>query len=328
MATDLPALDPRLEEVLRDIAADPRARLFTCDVERMVRGLGSAPVHASVSTAGLTSAERQLLTIGRDEVARLFLIAFRERLEAEQDGSFVYTHERMSPAAWEARARTAQSRGFAGREERVRLARPVQSAQAMTTGELLAACIHKDEARSIDRADLLAASQRLADRPTTRVYTGIEFVMRGRYAAARSILTAVLREHSTPIVSHYAHVWSAILSGATGDSNGAAAQFVTASRTPNSRGDLTQSIRLSLLSALWFFAKARDMTKIRLLGDICNASPGEAQLDAQFLRHHIALGERIHLGRNTGATAQDRELALFVESLDGIAKEIVYAALS
>ncbi|MBM3976943.1 MAG: hypothetical protein FJ299_08135, partial [Planctomycetes bacterium] len=110
MATEAPALDPRIEEVLRDIAADPRAKLFTCDVERLVRGLGHAKVQASVSSAGLTSAERHLLTIGREEVARLLLIGFRERLEAEQDGSFLYTHERMEASEWQKRALAARKR--------------------------------------------------------------------------------------------------------------------------------------------------------------------------------------------------------------------------
>lgn len=327
MGTDAPALDPRIEEVLRDIAADPRARLFTCDIGRLVRGLGQAPVHASVNSAGLTSAERHLLSIGREEVARLLLIAFRKRLEVDQDGSFVYLHKRMSLAEWNSRATAAQRSGFAGSEMRVQLSHRVASGAEVSTGELLAACMRPASDFSFARSDLLSASLMLADRPATRVYLAIELVTSARHRAAQRVLASLFSATPDAAVRHYAQVWHAMILGKTQHPASAADEFVRAANCARSGDGLEKSCRLSLLSALWFAARAGDVVRSRAVELLLQQCPPDAEIDIRFVSHHKALGLRGRVKSVRNSPEVDRELKRFADKAGGITKDVLYVAL-
>jgi len=323
MATEAPALDPRIEEVLRDIAADPRAKLFTCDVERLVRGLGHAKVQASVSSAGLTSAERHLLTIGREEVARLLLIGFRERLEAEQDGSFLYTHERMEASEWQKRALAARKRGFDGQAERIDLARRAAAGDSMTTAELLEACVHNAGRDSVARADLLAASHRLADRPTTRIYLAIDLSQSERWSAARGVLGAVPALGTNAIEHYHWLEWHARNFNATGKLDSASSLMEHAYRTGLATGVSGEALYLSLLSAFI----------IAIEGGITNRIPGLSQEikvanpPSDFVRSltmRIKTRKRGHvLPELLRISGRDSAVKRIIDSLDGASKEIL-----
>ena len=53
-----PTLDPRLAEVLHDLARDPDARLFRTSPKQLIEGLRTGLPRPSACQAGLTSAAR------------------------------------------------------------------------------------------------------------------------------------------------------------------------------------------------------------------------------------------------------------------------------
>jgi hypothetical protein len=323
MATEAPALDPRIEEVLRDIASDPRAKLFTCDVEKLVRGLGHARVQASVSSAGLTSAERHLLTIGREEVARLLLIAFRERLEAEQDGSFLYTHERMGAKEWQARAEAARRRGFDGQAERVDLARRAAAGESMTTAELLEACVHNAGRNSVTRADLLAASHRLADRPTTRIYLAIDLCQMNRWHGARSVLWKVASGRPGPLEHYYALEWGGICLNAFGSFEAAIQLLEEAHRTGSSNQVPVTTTRLSLLSALVCALESGSLEHaIRLSHKLAGLEPADSIEQAFFGQLRKRRKSLTHPRLLTQAK-ENRDVKRALDQFSGTAREIL-----
>jgi hypothetical protein len=64
-------LDPNLEEILRDIARDPRSTLFHTTPRQLALGLRNRTPRISSRQAALSSAERHLLEVYREEVAWL-----------------------------------------------------------------------------------------------------------------------------------------------------------------------------------------------------------------------------------------------------------------
>lgn len=66
-----PLIDPELRALLREIATDPRARLFRSEIPRPTRlALRDGPT-VGLHAAGLTAAERELLRAHREELAKL-----------------------------------------------------------------------------------------------------------------------------------------------------------------------------------------------------------------------------------------------------------------
>jgi hypothetical protein len=280
----------------------------------------------SASAAGLTSAERHLLEIGREEVARLLLIEFRERLEREQDGSFIYLGRRMTLAEWSARAGVASSRlDAASRGER--LSRRAASGVEMSAVELLEACMDSTRPRRVDRTDLLVMSQRLVDRPTTRIYVAIDLVVRGRLKAAHHALLNLVSNNASPDVQYYARVWHAMILGASADPMAAAQAFVRAESGARSVGGLDGSRRLSLLSALWFAARAGDTTYLEAIDRLLRSTTPHADLDARFIDHHRATPARKASQGPSHSEQTLNRIRSLADSIGGTSREIVYAAL-
>jgi hypothetical protein len=322
MATEAPTLDPRVEELLRDIAADPRARLFTCDVEKLARGLGQVRVDASLSTAGLTNAERQLLTIGREEVARLLLIAFRERLEEEQDGSFVYSHARMPQETWKSRATRALEQPFDGEAERIDLARRAAGGEAMTTRDLLEACVKPTGTSPVDRSHLLAASQRLADRPTTRIYLAIDFAMKERWEAVAHVLAHQSKCRVGVVETYHAMEWWAVFVERNRTSMDAFDAYLDAYRFGSAHGAVKQQSRLSILSAFFVVATFGPPGSIDKCASQLAGSPPDDLVDRRFVSR-LQMQDR---ARNSPQGTQRTLLLRRQDSFTGVAREIIDVA--
>jgi hypothetical protein len=62
-------LDPRAEEILRDIAADPNSCLLRLQPDDLARSLRRGELPDRAGTTGLPRAERELLRAHRAEVA-------------------------------------------------------------------------------------------------------------------------------------------------------------------------------------------------------------------------------------------------------------------
>src|SRR5436189_4868215 len=65
------AFDPELEELLREIAADPGSRLLRMPRSTRPRDLLAIPEPVTRARAGLSVAERHLIEVHRDELAHL-----------------------------------------------------------------------------------------------------------------------------------------------------------------------------------------------------------------------------------------------------------------
>lgn len=76
-----PTLDPDLEQVLEDIAADPRAGLFVTDPRKVLTGLQDGSLETPASRTGLRPAERHLLEVYRHEMAFLLRQVYRVELD-------------------------------------------------------------------------------------------------------------------------------------------------------------------------------------------------------------------------------------------------------
>lgn len=211
-------LDPRVEEILRDIAADPRAQLFAIDPAKFVRGLSESSVRASASATGLRSAERELLSCHRHEVARLFLVEFRMRLE--EDPSNLSVHPYDSPPADE---RATRIREAADLQLELRAGDQVDARSLLR--ELVNGAVSHGPP---DRARLLAASMRLDDSPTARVYLAYDHAARGEYRSAIRQAERVIAARASAEVLHTAWQASALSHERLGRTVDAIAHFETA----------------------------------------------------------------------------------------------------
>lgn len=180
MPPDAPTLDPHLEEVLADIARDPKARLFMVDPRRLVTGLRSMSRQVSIAQAGLRPAERELLRVHREEVAWLLIEEVRRMREVGQRSAAVdprptMASERVADLAGTF-LRTDRSIGGA----RIALDRLLESSGSTS-------------ADPTARLALLDAAVQLVDQPSVRAHRLIELVDVGELQTALAEADAILR---------------------------------------------------------------------------------------------------------------------------------------
>lgn len=83
MAPDTYRLDPKVEELLRAVAADPESCLLRVGRPKVMPALFETSNGVQESSTGLSTAERELLRVGREEVAWLLREHCRYRLTME-----------------------------------------------------------------------------------------------------------------------------------------------------------------------------------------------------------------------------------------------------
>lgn len=198
-----PALDPRIEEILRDIAKDPRARLLRPDPARLAAAAAAQLEPPSPAQARLRSAERELLAAHRAETAEALRLRAELLLSNPLAAGSTNPAVRFTPGPgrWASNAADVE-------RWRTRTLDPCVSAvtagvadsrSAEALGQLEGI---REESRGLDPAvRLAAAAVRLHPQDRTRATLARVLAADGQYLAARRLALGVLADASGPRAS-------------------------------------------------------------------------------------------------------------------------------
>lgn len=188
---------PDLEEVLRDVARDPRAKLLRVPTSGdLVRAFRDEPV--GPAAPGLVAAERHLLAVHRAELA--FLLRERCVMELFAAPDAEYTLERSvtldrelevpEGSEWRSRAQGA-----------LELA---QGPELALERDLLAACVDVPLGRA-GITELALASRRIEKAPQPWVYASIEATDERRWQEALRFCRSLVEEGASRF--HQSYAW-------------------------------------------------------------------------------------------------------------------------
>ena len=183
MSPIVPRIDPVIAELLREIAADPRSRIFGRTAERAREAQTRSDV-LSPRAAGLQQAERHLLSVHRSEVAYLLRAAFCE--------SFA-----QAPAAERAYTRRFELEARAARESRARreLEHAREPREPRDPGNAALERLLDDAGEPLDAGVLAVLALRLECCDPARIYCAADLERQGERRAASEILRRVLAGH-------------------------------------------------------------------------------------------------------------------------------------
>lgn len=161
-------LDPEVEEILREVAADPRSKLLRVQRPTSVRALTEQVPTVGVATAGLTVAERHLVQTYRAEVAYALRLAAWYRLAQSDHFKAGFSRQARGPSNLHA----VPTRGEV---ESVARSAPVQCDPATRTAQLLIdSCARVGSGEWPSVTVLLEAAQRLCPSLEAAVNAGIQ----------------------------------------------------------------------------------------------------------------------------------------------------------
>jgi hypothetical protein len=86
-------MEPELEELLHEIARDPRSTLLRVDRPTILRGLFDRDPMVRESCTQLTSAERQLLRVHRSELGQSLRLTCFDALDSNESSQLCYCHD-------------------------------------------------------------------------------------------------------------------------------------------------------------------------------------------------------------------------------------------
>jgi hypothetical protein len=190
-------LDPAVEEVLSDIARQGKSKLLLAEPRDFVLGWLRSGVQIGRNAPGLSNAERHLLDVHREEVARLLLERAIHELESDPACTVGYRPLALSPD--EVFRRIAQ------------LPRVQEDTDPSTAVAVASLSLGRPSARAMDsrttRRALLAASLRVLDREGTRVWIAYDQIARNEPRSAIHSADFVVHAGAPPAVLHTA--WQA-----------------------------------------------------------------------------------------------------------------------
>ncbi len=189
-------LDPAIEEVLRDIAKNPKSKLFAFEPRALVAGLSEESISANASEAGFASAERHLLQVHRADVAALLIARYRERLLADDDHRCIDVHPSAEVGQLDRRTRDLVD-AFRRREFTLE--------SADNSIATLLACGNTRAEPTLARESILFAAMRLEDSPTTRTFLTLEHLSRGRHPLVIRTARQVIDSRPAAQVRHVAY---------------------------------------------------------------------------------------------------------------------------
>jgi hypothetical protein len=168
--TELAALHPEIEGLLREVAADPQSNLLRLPRTGLRHSLRRAELPERAPTTGLRPAERELLRTCRHEVAYLLLLAcYRQQITAPQNRYLVYSLNESGEVA-----ATLERRWLALASQKLGLMSGRSILNAMA---LLARCVSPDGHRWPSVLELAAASSRLDPSNTAHNYAALELIL-------------------------------------------------------------------------------------------------------------------------------------------------------
>lgn len=193
MAVDPIVLDPEVEGILRELAADPRSTLLRTPRPTSIRPLFDEAAARSSVEAGRTAAERELLDVWRARVAfhlrEASLLRLFEEPETEtyigREGPRGELIETADPERLEADARDARDDDSLD----------VESLHGL---ELVVRCVQGAGDDRPSAAQLAAASLRLVPHDSARSYVAQELLMRDESRTALRVLQNILAGAPSP----------------------------------------------------------------------------------------------------------------------------------
>jgi hypothetical protein len=187
MPADRPQFNADLEGLLREVAADPRAKLLRIPNVKALHASFQDRADVGEHATGLTNAERQLVRVYRAELAMLLRQACTMQIFAHKNAPSVYIrqvtttqrHEVLEPDAWRARVRDELSLASS----------TVDTLQGI---DLLRECVRERGALRVSATQLAAASMCLEPSDQARIYPGNELLLNGDPQTALRVFLGVI----------------------------------------------------------------------------------------------------------------------------------------
>lgn len=181
---ELTKLDPAFEALLREVASEPESRLLRAPRGREVPRWLSLDAPVSVADLELGRAERELVRVGREELAWLFRqAALRELFEGEGTGREMMRGREVD-AANKPAERTDIRRGALRADWR--------GLETLEAQDVLEEWLRETSPGRPTAAALAAASMRIAPCPQAKALAGLDYTLRGDLYAAEEWLQASL----------------------------------------------------------------------------------------------------------------------------------------
>lgn len=306
-------IDPELRVLLQEVAADPQARLFRIEIPRPERLLLSGAEPANPTTTGLTSAERQILRVHREEVAQILRDAAEWRIQQDPIGKV-----RVSPYIT-----LNCRRGFPERDElmgklrsRTRWMRRSHATDASIEAGVRA-CSRLD-ARHVSAYELAGASLRIVPHDAGWIQLARGLELEGESGTAGKVTMSVLKNNPASPCRASALSFLGVLCELRGRPADAAACFASAAIG----GSVAPNILLS-----WFVESI-------LAGDRAQTKEAAARIDpyiplgAEALTHWIAqMKRRLELTPLPAPSEAARRVAFSISGYIGPSAQLVLDAL-
>jgi tetratricopeptide (TPR) repeat protein len=198
-----PMVGPELDALLREVAADSNAGLLLIEPRLAVRAALEDDAHVHRFATGLTSAERELVTVHREELAHLLRQACVMRLFAHPKAK-TYTIRQITRELRHEPLELADFRARAERELALARNAPLERDLLRVVEDCVTGTL--DGTASI--AQLAAASMRLHPSAQARIYVGQELALEDRDREACPVFEAVLER--TPRADHAVAAWNSL----------------------------------------------------------------------------------------------------------------------
>jgi len=274
MTADRPIYEPEVEELLRELAVDPTSTLLRVPRKGVVPTLFDKNAMVSPRAAGLSSAERHLLQVYREEVALLLREAYYLYL---QQG------EPFGPAlAWDVikdrRFRPPTIEEWQHKVERA-LVRPLEGDGAPEAHDVLALCVRESPVAMPSPVQLAVASLRLVPTNQARIYVACDLQQTGRAEAGLRGFGDVLSRCSSSFHRSYCLQNMALAYEDKGDLDLASQLLAEASSMDESRSDPLMN---------WLFMSIQRM-------DMRSALDAARRIDHSLTPSHAALVDFVRL---------------------------------
>jgi len=171
-----------LRGILEDVVKSDKQRLFAGNYfKNLHTEFNHKPEQIGVATAGLSSAERELVKLHRRELSLCLLNGF-------------YAHFTAGPVGQNPMAPTGPAQSLETRSQEAKFARDFAPTAAIKPGTMpwLHRLLEDEPIRNYeDFLSLAAAARRLHDSPYGSLYQGCSFYSFGRLKAARACLSSI-----------------------------------------------------------------------------------------------------------------------------------------
>ncbi|MCY3001352.1 MAG: hypothetical protein NTV21_06070 [Planctomycetota bacterium] len=187
--TDLAVLNPEVEGLLREIAADPTSSLLRLPPSDLRRARRHGHLPDRAGTTGLNLAERELLRRWREEVAYLLLVACYRELSVNpqhQHRLHRFHHEG-----------TLNSTSIRRRAHSASLQLEARNREFEGPLQLLTRCVARDPSLRPTAFQLAEAAARLQPSDLSSCYAAVYLILEGNPIAGVRLIEAVRSQNTT-----------------------------------------------------------------------------------------------------------------------------------